>query len=128
MRPLLILGCLSCLLAVFLGALGAHFLSSHMVEAGAANFATANLYHMFHSLGLLAMGLSWPHVKDHDKARIRLRNGAISMAAGIVCFSGMLYVASVSSLAGFHWLIPIGGLLFMAGWLAFAVAVYTSRK
>lgn len=128
MRPLLILGCLSCLLAVFLGALGAHFLSSHMVEGGEDLFKTANLYHMFHSLGLLAMGLTWPQLKDPSKSRTMLKYAAVSMTLGLICFSGMLYVASLSDLGGLHWLIPIGGLLFMAGWALFALAAYSFKK
>jgi len=128
MRPLLLLGSLSALLAVFLGAMGAHFLSSHMLENGADNFATANLYHMFHSLALLALGLSWAQMEGHPKALNCLKYAGFAMTGGLLCFSGMLYGASLTSLGAFHWLIPLGGLFFMAGWFFFSLAVFRFNK
>jgi uncharacterized membrane protein YgdD (TMEM256/DUF423 family) len=49
-----------------------------------------------------------------------LRVAAIGFALGSVLFCGGLYLLSFSGIAIFGWLAPLGGLAFLAGWLALA--------
>jgi uncharacterized membrane protein YgdD (TMEM256/DUF423 family) len=111
--------CLGCL-AVGLGAFGAHGLTQRLasVSDGAARlewWKTAAHYHLSHALALaLAAGL----LGDTRAGRI----ACIAFAVGIALFSGSLYAMT---LTGVRWLgavTPIGGVAFMAGWLALAWA------
>lgn len=97
---------------VALGAFGAHALRERLDPAALATWHTAVLYHLIHALALLALVLF---------ARATGRAVAIPAAlfgAGIVLFSGSLYGLA---LTGWRWLgpvTPIGGLAFLAGWIA----------
>ena len=112
-------GCLSALVAVALGAFGAHGLRGRLVPDMLMSFEIGVRYQMYHALGLLAVGLAlsrWP-------------SSAAALAgwlfiAGTVVFSGTLYLLAVS---GQRWLgavTPVGGVAFIAGWLALAWAVW----
>ena len=103
-------------IGVVLGAFGAHALKDRLSPEMLAIFETGVRYHLIHALGLLAVawaGSRWP-------------NGWIGAAgwlflAGIVVFSGSLYLLSVT---GSRWLgaiTPIGGLSFILGWIALAI-------
>lgn len=84
-----------------------------------AIFQTGVHYHYWHALGLVAVGLACLHLPSSPW----LRAAGWLLAAGIVLFSGSLYVLALS---GERWLgpvTPVGGLAFILGWLALAVAV-----
>lgn len=97
---------------VVLGAFRAHALKSRLEPAQLDVWATAVEYHLVHAVALLAVALfgaatdrtvTWP---------------ALGFTVGIVLFSGSLYVLA---LGGPRWLgpvTPLGGLCFIAGWLA----------
>jgi uncharacterized membrane protein YgdD (TMEM256/DUF423 family) len=97
---------------VILGAFGAHALRSRLDDAALATWNTAVQYHLIHALALLALALF---------ARATGRSVALPsglMAAGILLFSGSLYLLAT---AGWRWLgpvTPLGGLCFIAGWLS----------
>jgi uncharacterized membrane protein YgdD (TMEM256/DUF423 family) len=83
---------------------------------------TAVEYHFYHALALLAVGLcaqQWPQA--------RLRPAAVCFAAGVPIFSGSLYALALSGVRALGAVTPIGGLLFLAGWAAFAVAMWRQR-
>lgn len=131
-------------LAVTLGAMGAHWLgdSGYLIDRHGTvtkhisgmdlpaaykylgDFQTGVRYHMYHALALIGVGLfalSYPGRTIHA--------AGWCFAAGIVLFSGSLYVLVI---AGPKWLgitwgmvAPIGGLLQMAGWLLFACAAWS---
>ncbi|MCB0395164.1 MAG: DUF423 domain-containing protein [Flavobacteriales bacterium] len=111
-------------LAVALGALGAHKIVPMVSEAHGHAFTTATQYHMFHSLALLALAAL------SDKINERwLRISFLAFLAGIVCFSGSLYLLStreITGLAGLMWLgpvTPLGGLMLITGWLCLVLGV-----
>ena len=119
-RPFLTLAaCLGCL-AVGLGAFGAHGLSQRLagLSDGAQRldwWKTAAQYHLAHSL---ALGLAAGLLGETRSGRV----ACIAFAAGVALFSGSLYTMT---LTGTRWLgavTPLGGLAFMAGWLALAWA------
>ena len=116
------LGALSAGLAVALGAFAAHGLRGRLSPEALATFETGARYHMYHALALLAV--AW--------ASARWPGGATSAAgwlfvAGTVLFSGSLYLLAVTGLRALGAITPLGGLAFIAGWIALAWAAWASR-
>ena len=101
-------------IAVALGALGAHLLETRLEEQGTtATWKTAVLYQMVHGLALLCLALN---------ERLSKVTGWC-FAVGIVCFSGSLYALSLGAPGMvFGPITPIGGLLFLVGWLGLAIS------
>lgn len=116
-RILLTLGALSAALAVVAGALGAHAVRD---AAEAALFRTAVLYHMFHALGLLAIGVV---ARLRPDATLLAWSGGL-MFIGIVLFSGSLYLIAAAHSPGWRVVTPFGGSAFIIAWLLAAVAVW----
>jgi uncharacterized membrane protein YgdD (TMEM256/DUF423 family) len=112
-------------LAVGCGAFGAHALKNRLTvdrEQQLANWETAARYQMYHALALLAIGSLAAHVPGR---MIPCAGGA--MTAGTLIFSGCLYALA---LTGQRWLgavVPMGGILLIAGWIFLAVAVCCPR-
>jgi uncharacterized membrane protein YgdD (TMEM256/DUF423 family) len=118
-RALLFLGALNAALAVALGAMGAHALKARLTPELLAVFQTGVQYHFYHALGMLLMGLAasrWP------ESGLLAWSGWL-MLAGIVLFSGSLYVLSIAGLRGFGAVAPFGGTAFIVAWVLFAIAV-----
>lgn len=111
-----VLGAFNALLSIAAGAFGAHVLQGRLSPDRIALFETAARYHMYHALGLLAV--AW-------LVSVRGLSGHVAggcMIAGIVLFSGSLYALALSGARWLGAITPLGGLAFMAGWLAFAWA------
>jgi uncharacterized membrane protein YgdD (TMEM256/DUF423 family) len=118
-RFLFATGGVAALLAIALGAFGAHALSSRVAPEMLAAWHTGVEYHVFHALGLLALGLAAGQLPESPL----IKYSGWLMLAGIVLFSGSLYLLA---LTGERWLgavTPIGGLAFLAAWGLFVVAV-----
>ena len=115
----LALGSIAMLLAVALGAFGAHALKQTLAPELMATYETAVNYHFIHALGLLAVGL----LALHLPASGTLRWAGVLMAAGLLLFSGSLYALSLSGIRGLGVLTPVGGVALLAAWLLLAVAV-----
>lgn len=99
-------------LAVAFGAFGAHALKARLSTEMLAIWKTANEYHFYHALALLLVGL----LARQTPAIQGLNTAAGCFLAGVIVFSGSLYLLA---LTGTRWLgaiTPIGGLLFLAGW------------
>jgi uncharacterized membrane protein YgdD (TMEM256/DUF423 family) len=113
------IGAVSAALAVAAGAFGAHGLRATLEASGrAATFETAVRYHVYHALALVAVGLLGLHAGRGPCLGI----AGWSFLAGTVLFSGSLYGLSLS---GPRWLgpiTPLGGVAFIVGWVALAVA------
>ena len=118
-KTFLMLGSVGMLLAVALGAFGAHALKKTLTPELMAVYETAVNYHFVHALGLLAVGLLALHLPDTGA----LRWAGILMAAGLLLFSGSLYALSLSGLRWLGAITPVGGVAFLAAWLLLAVAV-----
>jgi len=116
----LALGSIAMLLAVALGAFGAHALKQTLAPELMATYETAVNYHFIHALGLLAVGLLALHLPASSGT---LRWAGILMAAGLLLFSGSLYALSLSGIRGLGVLTPVGGVALLAAWLLLAVAV-----
>ena len=118
-RSTLIVAALSGLLAVALGAFGAHALDDRIGPDRLDTFKTANLYHFLHTLALLAVGIVAPHLETR-----LARTSRWCFGIGVVLFSGSLYLLAVSGLSKLGIVAPIGGVLLMIGWASFAAALY----
>ncbi len=115
----LVLGALLAAAAVALGAFGAHGLKGRLAPEMLAVFQTAVQYHFWHALGVLAVGLACLALPDGAW----LRAAGWLLALGVVLFSGSLYVLALSGERWLGALAPLGGLAFIGGWIALAIAV-----
>lgn len=118
-RLFLLLGGANAALVVMLGAFGAHALKARLSSEMMAVYHTGIEYHVFHALGLIAVGLVAAWIPGTPS----LKWSGWLMLAGIVLFSGSLYLLS---LTGQRWLgavTPFGGVAFIAAWVMFCVAV-----
>ena len=105
--------------AVALGAFGAHALKSRLSAEMLAVWHTGVEYHMFHALGLLAVGLVTVQLPES----VPLRSSGWLMLAGILLFSGSLYALALSGEGWLGAITPVGGIAFLAAWVLFVVAV-----
>ena len=97
--------------AVLLGAFAAHLLKDTLEGTRLAVFETAVRYQMYHALGL---GLCWLQAR----AAARASFASWCFAAGIVLFSGSLYLLALTDAKWLGAVTPAGGLALTAGWLA----------
>ena len=96
-----------CLLAVGLGAFGAHALKAALQSNGMLDvWNKAVLYHFLHALALIILAR---HAAGNRAAYYLI-------VAGIVFFSGSLYALALSNIRWLGAITPIGGLCFLAGW------------
>jgi len=123
MKRFLFLGGLMGALGVAAGAFGAHVLKSRLEPALLAAFHTAARYHLVHALALLLVALL-----IERSPRRSLSFAGWSFFAGIVLFSGSLYLMAVTSVRALGAITPLGGLAFIAGWIAVAMSARSSNK
>jgi len=117
-RWFLILGALNMALTVALDAAGMHGLKAQLAANDPAGwFQTALHYHQFHALSLMVIGLAVARIP----ANHWFAWSGILMLAGIVLFSGNLYLRSIVGIHVFHAVTPLGGGAFILGWLMFAL-------
>ena len=116
-----VIACLLGLLAVALGAFGAHALASSIPESRQATWATAVDYHMFHVLGMLALVAVFRESRSPWVVRAQT-----SFMIGICLFSGSLYALVVFDIPALGAITPFGGLCFMLGWLCAGMAAFNS--
>lgn len=117
----LLIAAINGFLAVAAGAFGAHALAGRLDAHALSVFETAARYHMYHAL---AIGLS--ALATRGKAAPAGHAASIFFLAGIVLFSGSLYVLALTGVRGFAIVTPFGGLSFLVGWAALAWAATRS--
>ncbi|MGC4002730.1 MAG: DUF423 domain-containing protein [Pirellulales bacterium] len=119
-RTTILLGILFGLLGVGIGAFGAHGLKDTLAATGrAANFETGAQYQMYHALALIGLGL-W-QARSERVARAKIATWCF--AAGILLFSGSLYVLAVTGVTTWGAVTPFGGSFLIAGWAVWGYAV-----
>ena len=118
-KTFLALGGVAALLAVALGAFGAHALKSRIPPEMLAVWHTGVEYHVYHALGLLAVGIVAAQLPDSTL----LKWSGWLMLAGILLFCGSLYALALSGERWLGALTPVGGLTFLAAWALFVAAV-----
>jgi uncharacterized membrane protein YgdD (TMEM256/DUF423 family) len=116
------------LLAVILGAFGAHGLEGKISDYQLGTWKTANQYHFYHTFALLFIS-TFSRAKSQS-----IRVSFIAFTVGILLFSGSLYLLSLRDLIGLSGftsilgpITPLGGLSFMVGWIGLFVAAIKHR-
>jgi uncharacterized membrane protein YgdD (TMEM256/DUF423 family) len=104
-------------LAVAAGAFAAHGLESRLDQHAHEIFETGARYQMYHAL---AIGLAALAMRGTGAELARY--AAALFLAGIVLFSGSLYLLALSHWRPAAFVTPVGGLFFLAGWIALAWA------
>jgi uncharacterized membrane protein YgdD (TMEM256/DUF423 family) len=115
------------MLAVITGAFGAHGLKAKLSPQQLQVWGTAVQYHFYHVFALLFLA-----------AYTRVSSNLVYASYwlftfGILFFSGSLYLLACSSILQWSWLpvlgpiTPVGGLLFIAGWITFALAAWKEK-
>ena len=111
-------GSILCGLGVILGAFGAHGLRERLTPEMLVVFETGVRYHLVHGLGLLAIAWAvsrWPDTYVNIAGYL--------FVAGILIFSGSLYVLAITGIRWLGAITPIGGVCLIIGWGLLAVGV-----
>ena len=116
-------GCLNALLAVMLGAFGAHGLKTRVTENMLAVYQTGAQYHFYHALGLIVVGL----VVMQMPPSIWFKAAGWLMLTGILLFSGSLYVLGVTQLRWLGAVTPFGGTAFIFAWLSLFIGIIRAQ-
>ena len=106
--------------AVMAGAFGAHGLRDRIDPGLMAIWEKAVLYHLLHALGLLVLAALAAH--GFAGGRVLLWAAAL-LSAGIILFSGSLYLLVLTNIRWLGAITPIGGTAFIAAWLLLAVSL-----
>lgn len=115
---LIMLGSLLAALGVMLGAFGAHALKARVTPEMLEVWQTAVFYHLVHALAVLLVATL--------AVRLGTSVGWIAMLfiAGILLFSGSLYALVLTGMRPLGMITPIGGVLFIAGWVWLSVTAW----
>jgi len=122
MKLFAILGAIGALLSVALGAFGAHALKSTLSPSMLETFETGVRYQMYHSLALFAV--AW--AIDRFGPALFTTAGWF-LVAGVVIFSGSLYILTLSGVRWWGAVTPIGGVSFLIGWGMMVYALFKQQ-
>ncbi|MFM2232270.1 MAG: hypothetical protein RJB31_971 [Bacteroidota bacterium] len=112
--------------SVILGAFGAHVLKEYLTEQSLDSFQTATTYMMNHAIALFIVGKMYRHYKK--KTMVWAGNFFVM---GIIMFSGSIYLSIVLKFLGYdkltlvNLITPVGGLMFILGWLMLFISIPT---
>jgi uncharacterized membrane protein YgdD (TMEM256/DUF423 family) len=117
MKLWLFIAAINGFLAVAAGAFGAHGLQHRLDTHALQVFETGARYQMYHALaiGLAAFAM-------RGTAAAPAQGAAVLFLAGIVLFSGSLYLLALTNARALALATPVGGVAFLAGWIALAFA------
>ncbi|MCT2538258.1 DUF423 domain-containing protein [Aquibacillus koreensis] len=118
MKILLLLGVLNGFLAVALGAFGAHGLEGKITEKAIKTWEKAVNYQMFHTIALFLVGFLLTKYEGTSFV-----TAGWFFFAGIILFSGSLYIYATTSVKVFAMITPFGGVAFLIGWILLGYAI-----
>ena len=111
-------GAISGCIVVLLGAFGAHGLKDILDTYGKSIFEKAVLYQMFHTLSILIIGLL-----EKVMPEVQLQMVGWTFLIGMIIFCGSLYLLAITGMKSLGMITPIGGVLFIIGWVMLAYKV-----
>lgn len=123
-RTIVVIAALLLAVSTAFGAFGAHALKATLAPDRLAVYETGVRYMFFHTLGLLGVGLA---ADDLIGARARSII-AMLLLAGMLLFSGSILWLTFGAPRALGVVTPMGGILLMAAWFGFAVAVFRSKR
>ncbi len=116
----LLLGSANAMLAVILGAFGAHALKARLDESMLKVYHTGVEYHFYHALGLILLGI----IALNIPVTAWIKSSGWMMFSGIILFSGSLYLLSILNIRWLGMVTPLGGFLFIFAWLSLCIAIF----
>ncbi len=127
-RKFLIIGSTFALIAILLGAFGAHALKNIVDTYSIDIFETGIRYQFYHALALIILGFVSDKVTSSN-----LKYSGYLFIGGIILFSGSLYTIALKDVVHINliWIgpiTPIGGALFIIGWILFLLAIIKTNK
>jgi uncharacterized membrane protein YgdD (TMEM256/DUF423 family) len=123
MRIFLTAGAISGVLAVLLGAFGAHLLKQMISPDMLEIFKIGVQYQFYHAFALLAAGI----LMNYKPTRLLEWSGYLFMT-GSTIFSGFLYLLAITGVKSLGMIVPVGGLTLVAGWICMLVHVLKMRS
>ena len=121
MKSILIVAAISGLLAVILGAFGAHALKGEWNPEMLDVYKTGNQYQFYHTFALLAVGI----LMNFNRSKA-LMWSAYLFITGLILFSGSLYILSMSGIKALGMITPFGGTAWIVAWIL--LIVHCSRQ
>ena len=126
-RKILFTASLLGIIAIVLGAFGAHSLKEVLTTEQLNTFETGVKYQMYHALFLLFLGNSNSITEKMKKYVLNL------ILFGVILFSGSIYLLATMAVTGINFkiigiLTPIGGLLLLLGWGIFGMQVLQKKS
>lgn len=115
----LLLGSANAMLAVIIGAFGAHALKARLDESLLKIYQTGSEYHFYHALGLILVGI----IAMNIPVNVWLKVSGWTMFIGIILFCGSLYLLSILNLRWLGMITPVGGILFITAWVSLFIAI-----
>lgn len=114
---ILLFAAVSGFIAVAFGAFGAHALAAKLTPERLQTWQTAVQYQFYHTLVLLALSLVGLFFSESISSPQLLVYACYTAIAGILVFSGSLYILCLSGLSWLGAVTPIGGLFFLSAWV-----------
>lgn len=118
----LVLGSALLALAVLIGAFGAHGLKNLVEAEKLVTFETGVRYHFYHAFGILILGALQQLFQN-----VRLNLSLYSFFVGILLFSFNCYLYVITGIKTFAMIVPVGGLLFVLGWIVLSLKMLKLR-
>lgn len=108
-----LIGATLCMLAVAIGAFGSHALQDTLVANQRLSvFELANRYQFYHGLALILIAALFQNLNNQKSIKLI----AYIMMAGVIIFSGSLYLLAISNLSWLGAITPVGGTLIILAW------------
>ena len=118
-KTILLTGSAFLVLAVVVGAFGAHALKARLSNDMMEVYKTGVEYHFYHALGLLLIGVLSLHFPS-----ALIHWSALFLSIGVILFSGSLYLMAVTGVKWLGAITPLGGLCFIVGWILLFITVW----
>ncbi len=125
-KKIVVTACVLAAITIALGAFGAHGIKSLIDTRALATFETGVRYQMYHTLALFVIGFATVITPNVRKWVF------LFFIFGIICFCGSLYLLAFEGIISmdispFGLITPIGGLLFILGWMRLAFGMFTLK-
>ena len=125
-KSIVIIGIVMLVIAIVLGAFGAHALKEHLTPEKLNTFEVGVRYQVYLGLAFLILGFS------ADKFQFSLKLPTRLIFVGVLMFSGSIYFLAIQemldvSLKFLGPITPLGGLLIITGWILFLIKIMRSK-